>query len=844
MKRNRLISLWLVLLLSVKALCPSLVYAKEEVCDFPLVEDMPVENEGEKTDSTIVEDFDYPLDGDVDISEGENGEDGEDVEDEVLFGDFGIDLAAYNPGLEFSSGDHLFTGYIRNRDGSHMHARYFGSATGIYYNCDMTGNDFYALSYLNGSNVNVYVYSGDYVCNRKPYTSGGEGVFYVASGNITLGAMPERFEYLLRNDGKVEGVDYRKDKGLCINLNNSSLKIHGTGYHELSDYGHAEYSKFDDQPYAAVTVCAEGPVTVSMYAGQIYWCSSSAINLAFDGGSGENSFYGYGGEIYESSNYSVSSSGYCKYMEFSGMDIHDNYNGIQCHSRGYIYISEGNRIHDIVNISVENRGNMVIDGGEIYNNSYGVVNFGTLTQKQDITGNYLYDIQARSGVYENYNVKADVYLANNQYIHAMKTITEPIGEVTVAPGNEALGRIILQVESEPNEGEAAAVARNIVNQDFLVIEKKDGLSTIRFDIATMNGNYERRDGLLVAGNGYSGATNQVVLSAPIKVNFTSDMDAKLPEEVAGRWAEAITLPEQVPTYYIDGKDVSGSFIFENWKSKLSENPIHPGDTLSEDFMKRTMASDVVLSDEKSIDFALVYDGNGQTKGENKRVEHCNLSTPFEDNWFEKEESVKDVDKPLTYKHLGWWYDKTATYKDIDLGNPIDMQQFFEKSLEVKNYSIDEGVLSLTAFSIWDRQPYIVIPEIYVDQDKLEAMTKEELNNKIADNVVVSDLEDEDLVARVEELEIDRLLSDTLIGGSISVRAEASDGVGNTASTLGYVHIVPSGRLYDVKGTRFIDEENYKKSSSADGALEANSLWYLDEDYKSVLLNAFGKVGNR
>lgn len=268
-----------------------------------------------------------------------------------------------------------------------------------------------------------------------------------------------------------------------------------------------------------------------------------------------------------------------------------------------------------------------------------------------------------------------------------------------------------------------------------------------------------------------------------------------------------------------------------------------------------------------------FNGNGQDEGVNYTVRHISTTYPMPD--------VTDFMKN-NFSGQGFSVLKDATYKNTQ--EPTKVRKAGEtvntiillNSLLGRNdceVAVSDGNITVTQYVTWDAIPTVTMADKYWYYSEVRDMTDEEIIEQIKKTTHVMDKEDTNgqeergnaTSLKVEIEGLDRDCFDKLGEiGYTSVRGYVTDAVGNKAYATCKIHIVnaksKNKTLDPTAGpleasyytySRFIDKENYYKTKtvngkvvpdSESGALQENSIWYENEEYKKLIEDTLALEG--
>lgn len=268
-----------------------------------------------------------------------------------------------------------------------------------------------------------------------------------------------------------------------------------------------------------------------------------------------------------------------------------------------------------------------------------------------------------------------------------------------------------------------------------------------------------------------------------------------------------------------------------------------------------------------------FNGNGQDEGVNYTVRHISTTYPMPD--------VTDFMKH-NFSGQGFSVLKDATYKNTQ--EPTKVRKAGEtvntitllNSLLGRNdceVAVSDGNITVTQYVTWDAIPTVTMADKYWYYSEVRDMTDEEIIEQIKKTTHVMDKEDTNgqeergnaTSLKVEIEGLDRDCFDKLGEiGYTSVRGYVTDAVGNKAYATCKIHIVnaksKNKTLDPTAGpleasyytySRFIDKENYYKTKtvngkvvpdSESGALQEDSIWYENEEYKKLIEDTLALEG--
>ena len=243
----------------------------------------------------------------------------------------------------------------------------------------------------------------------------------------------------------------------------------------------------------------------------------------------------------------------------------------------------------------------------------------------------------------------------------------------------------------------------------------------------------------------------------------------------------------------------------------------------------------------------------------------------------------DITFDDNYTFQGWSIDREATYLSTEgqercmlPEEELDTLRFLDYCVTNKseNVMIKDNAIVITDYVVWDRAPLINATDKYWYMSEINNKTDDELISEILKTVRVNDKEDTNNVFRkvkesgmdVEIVDFDRnILKNLGEVGYATVTCKAKDGAGNSSTRIIKVYVTnansknkvldptagPLERSYKTY-TRMIDKENYNKTKtvngktvpdSENGALQEDSIWYGDINYKNAISQAFSHIDN-
>lgn len=570
-----------------------------------------------------------------------------------------------------------------------------------------------------------------------------------------------------------------------------------------------------------------------------------------------------GGSIYSNTYDGIRNAGTCNLyggsVKNNKFGIRNGYDDPNKRNKGTLNMSggeiSGSTMDGIYNYS----GTATISGGTIKDNKrYGTNNEATMNYVGGASGgNAGYDI------YQNGNYKMSgsastysngVYLAKDRIIEITGPLTCADGaiKVTVNRTEAVVGRTIAQCLYGMNKDNADAMLN------------KFSLETKKTNTLGADGR-SYRNAVLRSGTGTNGAVGNIILSEEYYVNFDGNvtnahLTFALPQQQTVYWREDVNVPTVGTIVYYDGRELkslqnigySKKADGSGGSCSVGQAMFYAADEITKDQMMYalyTSAADVNI------------DGNTQTAGDDYVIHgFVSNETALPQNTFEKvyrgtrydENLEMDIPYKTEYSHHGWSYNKSAMYKDSDVGKCGDTFDLTAKILEMlaggqESVSEEGYINNLTLYAVWDEPPKITAMNKYWNTDAIRAgkLNKEDLLRTAS----AKDKEDgTDVTLEVEDFDIEKFLH---LGeyGWMSVRYKATDGAGNVSYKLIKVVVVQSGivqgEFYDPNPAyvRMIDRENYNKKSHEEGGLMEDSVWYTIPTYKKTILDAFDRLDN-
>lgn len=563
-------------------------------------------------------------------------------------------------------------------------------------------------------------------------------------------------------------------------------------------------------------------------------------------------FYGY---TAKNSNNTASAIRNCSSMTIDGenVKIHDSYDGIY------------------------NEGTITIKNGSVYSNSeYGIFNKNTVTYTGGSIGdNTSYDVY-QNGTYKM-SGSASAY-TKGVYLTSGKTI-DIIGALTCEDGT-----IPVTIQRSPTND--AYVGRLVATCSYNKTKDASDAMLKKFSLKTLY-TTSGRSAALRSGNGTNGSIGTIILSQVQYVTFNPNISSSkifctIPEKVDFYWKENPAIPANKKSV----ASVNGVTL--NSLYNIGWNTENTGNTDTGEYHVNTSSftlntkygQDVTLYGVWDTDMNILFDGNGQTKGENFAINHFTRSSKLPANRppFEKttviqkydESQDKDVDKEVPNSFQGWSFRKDTMYKDSDCyksGSSIRTDQILINEINNDKAKIDkDGYVTITSYVVWDMYPVIYAPYKYFNIDEINngALTTAELLR----TATVQDKEDgsEDNTNKNDKISIEvvdfdenDMSSFTCLGdlGYCTVTYKAVDGAGNITYDTTRVYVCANDII---KGdhesdnyfyNRHINEEFYEaglnvedKSTSHDvGGFYEDSVWYNNSEYQKAIETAFSNLKN-
>lgn len=607
-------------------------------------------------------------------------------------------------------------------------------------------------------------------------------------------------------------------------------------------------------------------------------------------------------------------------VTMSGGEITGNTKGI---SNMGEFTQKGGKIHHNLRNGVETSGTFYKQGGVISSNgSWGIHNTGTVNLSSgEITGNEV------GGVYQDgtLHMAGDGAVSPQNRIYLTQghvvTVTGPLnaaeaGRFDMEAGDRKTGRPLIQLYAADSAvGETISKKFSLAFQENIDIHNEDCYDE-QGNLAASAGSHVRsiiRPGF---GSNQNAAADQVILSGCYYANFEPNMvsmgglQVQLPFRGNQLFYGESYLPKTPSHAYTTGtgnrpiitltmadgtkKDVSKAFQFLGWAldpNEMDQSKIYTTD------QARAMYGDFHWYAIWNARFDLLFDGNGQTKGENYRKDDWDLFSVLPGNvsadgtkenyfqkyqiykasektWFDKNREAY-VDYQATASYQGWSIRPDAMRGDADVMNGKNPEKdTLGEVLGITSYrqsvqwlcdlmsqgrikEFDEfGRAIVPVYVVWDEAPVVEAYDIYLTKDEVDGLTEADLWR----NVTARDREDGTLKNQVDVTLVDFRKDDlkALTGdrGGVSLTYKAVDSAGNTAFYDVYIMISSNeaitswntnadGSVRDTANyLRFIDRKNYKKNRIQDGGMEQHSLWYVDPEYARILTTSFDNIDRK
>lgn len=594
--------------------------------------------------------------------------------------------------------------------------------------------------------------------------------------------------------------------------------------------------------------------------GTLYFKSGNVYSNTY-GGRNYGTLHMSGGSIYSNTYDGIRNAGTCNLY---GGSVKNNRYGVEngfvengVDKNGTLNMSGGEISNSTIDGIYNYRGTSTISGGTIKDNKrYGTNNLATMNYVGGASGgNAGYDIYQNG----NYKMSGSASTYSNGVYLAKDRIIEITGPLTCADG-----AIKVQVVEFPQADNY--LGRTIAKCSYGM--SKDNADAMLSKFTLMNkqtSSGTKHNAVLRSGTGTNGAVGNIILSEEYYVNFDGNvtnahLTFALPQQQTVYWKEDVNVPTVGTIVYYDGRELkslqnigySKKADGSGGSCSVGQVMFYAADEITKDqtmYALYTSAADVNI------------DGNTQTAGDDYVIHgFVSNETALPQNTFEKvyrgtrydENLEMDIPYKTEYSHHGWSYNKSAMYKDSDVGKCGDTFDLTAKILEMlaggqESVSEEGYINNLTLYAVWDEPPKITAMNKYWNTDAIRAgkLNKEDLLRTAS----AKDKEDgTDVTLEVEDFDIEKFLH---LGeyGWMSVRYKATDGAGNVSYKLIKVVVVQSGivqgEFYDPNPAyvRMIDRENYNKKSHEEGGLMEDSVWYTIPTYKKTILDAFDRLDN-
>ena len=594
--------------------------------------------------------------------------------------------------------------------------------------------------------------------------------------------------------------------------------------------------------------------------GTLYFKSGNVYSNTY-GGRNYGTLHMSGGTIYANTYDGIRNAGT---LNISGGTIRNNEYGVangiydedRVNKSGTLNMTGGTITGNTMDGLYNRFGTATITGGTIKDNKrYGTYNQAAMNYTGGSSGgNSGYD------VYQDGNYKMSgsastysngVFLAKGKIIEITGPLTCVDGaiKVTIEKPYDVAGRIVASCTYGMNKNNADAMLKKLT------------LNTTGGNKYTQG----NRKAALRSATGTNGSIGNIVLSEKYYVTYDGNVQNAhvtfdLPARQTIYWKEDPDVPTVGTTAYYDGR------VFQSLRnigySKTTDGSgaaCGVGQTMH--FAANEVTKDQVLYALYTTAADLAINGNTQTAGDDYVIHgFVSNETALPQNTFDKvyretrydENLEMDIPYKTEYSHHGWSYNKSAMYKDNDVGKCGDTFDLTAKILEMlqqgqESVSEEGYINNLTLYAVWDEPPKITAMNKYWNTDAIRAgkLNKEDLLRTAS----AQDKEDgTDVTLEVEDFDIEKFLH---LGeyGWMSVRYKATDGAGNVSYKLIKVVVVQSGivqgEFYDPNPAyvRMIDRENYNKKSHEEGGLMEDSVWYTIPTYKKTILDAFDRLDN-
>lgn len=590
----------------------------------------------------------------------------------------------------------------------------------------------------------------------------------------------------------------------------------------------------------------QGSATVS--GGSFYNNGSNGINNT-------GSITINGGSYYSNKQYGVANNNAMTIT--SGNYRNNQISGIFNASGQTLTMSNGN-VYSNSASGMNNDGTANISGGNFYSNPTGIDNSGTLnlSGSADIYNNSTYGVYNSNVITMSGNALIDdtnsLYLAGSTYLRLNSSLTNAYynGGQTVInldTSSRIVGRKM--VVCTYNQSQSAAQGQldnfrlafdhNVQNSG----ESYAHYSALRVFVGTNGKDSDTVNGTIVLSGLY-----QIDYRGYAVLDLGSDqLEISAPNSTLFYWMERTTAETgETATMQLrsTGQPIT-SLVFKGW-SEYSDGraPLYTTDQLV------TLGNDKDYYAVFDTDYSITYLPNGATDGDAFTDTHVSEGYVFAENPFSREEDgtkknpFTGEDEPYTYKysHQGWSEREDATYRDNDIyecGETLDTMDFLLDAMEDGNATIDSsGNVTIYLNAVWDQYPVIDAQDLYYSDKALTDGTLTE--SSLLNEVIYNDKEDgQDIDVSIIDFNLDdfRDLGDN---GAATVTYQAIDKVGNISTCTSWIHITKSGKIDQVLYPRHLDEENYRKSSTADGGMEDRSKWTNDPEYVQLIEECFNR----
>lgn len=257
----------------------------------------------------------------------------------------------------------------------------------------------------------------------------------------------------------------------------------------------------------------------------------------------------------------------------------------------------------------------------------------------------------------------------------------------------------------------------------------------------------------------------------------------------------------------------------------------PGDrvTVSSDRNLQARWEPVKVPEEKPV-YTIAFDGNGATGGSMSAIEGIEYEQEIA---LPKNTFVNDA---MACSFQGWTLEQTDVYAAYRDGETLSVKMLADEA----GKTWESGAV-ITLYAVWDQFPVIDAQDRQFTAQQVESgMASEEELLRTAE---ASDREDGRLEPGIGLVLLNFSPEDLLDLGRIgwcTVTYQATDSVGNTVYRDIRVQVTDERITGVPEYVRFIDEENYDKTSHADGGLYEDSVWYGEEDYAKTLEETFAR----